>query len=61
MLLRTMKVSCSFDNENLIKTFFAVELGVVIGKSGRNISQADAYNHIAEYSESKYHFCTMVV
>jgi acylpyruvate hydrolase len=29
----------------------AVELGLVIGKSGRDISQANAHDHITGYSE----------
>jgi 2-keto-4-pentenoate hydratase/2-oxohepta-3-ene-1,7-dioic acid hydratase in catechol pathway len=28
-----------------------VELGVIIGKNGRDIPAADAFNHVAGYSE----------
>ena len=47
-----MKVSVhSIPSLHLISRVTVVELGLVIGTPGRDISQADALKHIASYSE----------
>lgn len=43
---------------------WAVELGLVIGKPGRDISQANAESHIAGYSMSfghRYHLRSLLI
>lgn len=37
---------------NRLKLIWAVELGVVIGKNGRDIPKADAESYVAGYSTS---------
>jgi 2-keto-4-pentenoate hydratase/2-oxohepta-3-ene-1,7-dioic acid hydratase in catechol pathway len=39
-------------SDKIFELRVAVELGVVIGKGGRDISQANAESHVAGYGES---------
>jgi hypothetical protein len=55
-LLRTMKVNILFFLIKNVADSRAVELGVVIGKRGRNIRQEDADSYIGGYGKDIYHY-----